>query len=75
MDIDSFPTEPFTMSTARACGISPTKVRRAVRRRLLVRVLQGVFLRSDVELTTQVKLAAAVLVISPHAVACDRTAA
>jgi len=75
MNIDSFPTEPFTMSTVRSCGISPVKVRRAVRRRLLVSVLRGVYLRSDVELTTQVKLAAAALVISPHAVACDRTAA
>ena len=75
MDIDRFPTAPFTMSTAKACGISPAKVRRAVRRRLLVRVLQGVYLRSDVELTTQMKMAAAALVISPHAVACDRTAA
>jgi Protein of unknown function (DUF559) len=75
MQIDRFPTEPFTMSAAKANGISPARVRRAVRQRMLVRVLQGVFLRSDVELTTQVKLAAAALVISPHAVACDRTAA
>jgi hypothetical protein len=75
MEIDRFPIEPFTMSTAKARGISPARVRRAVRQRLLVMVLRGVYLRSDVELTTQVKLAAAALVISPHAIACDRTAA
>jgi hypothetical protein len=75
MDIERFPTEPFTMSSAKRFGISPAKVRRAARRRLLVSVLRGVYLRSDVELTTKVKLAAAALVISPHAVACDRTAA
>jgi very-short-patch-repair endonuclease len=75
MEIDRFPIEPFTMSTAKACGISPAKVRRGVRQRQLVMALRGVYLRSDVELTTPVKLAAAVLVISPNAVACDRTAA
>jgi hypothetical protein len=75
MEIDRFPIEPFTMSMAKTHGVTPPRVRRAVRRRLLVRVLRGVYLRSDVELTTQVKLAAAALVISPHAVACDRTAA
>lgn len=75
MQIDRFPTEPFTMAAARSCGISPAKVRRGVRDRLLVMVLRGVYLRTDVELTTPVKLAAAALVISPHAVACDRTAA
>jgi hypothetical protein len=75
MEIDRFPVQPFTMTTAKAGGISPAKVRRGVRRRELVMVLRGVYLRSDVELTTAVKLAAAALVISPHAVACDRTAA
>ena len=75
MQIDKFPTEPFTISTARARGISPAKVRRGVRDGLLVMVLRGVYLRTDVELTTPVKLAAAALVISPYAVACDRTAA
>lgn len=75
MQIDRFPTEPFTMSAARSRGISPAKVRRGVRDRLLVMVLRGVYLRTDVELTTPVKLAAAALVISPYAVACDRTAA
>lgn len=75
MEIDRFPTKPFTMAAAKACGISPSRVRRAVRQRLVVMVLRGVYLRSDVELTTEVKLAAAALVISRHAVACDRTAA
>lgn len=63
------------MSAARDRGISSTKVRRAVRQRLLVQVLRGVYLRSDVELTTEVKLTAAARVISAHSVACDRTAA
>jgi hypothetical protein len=75
MDLDRFPTEPFTMVMAKDRGISPAKVRRAQRQRMLVQPLRGVYLRSDVELTTGVKLSAAALVISPHSVACDRTAA
>ena len=63
------------MSAARDRGISSTKVRRAVRQRLLVQVLRGVYLRADVELTTEVKLTAAARVISAHSIACDRTAA
>jgi len=75
MGISRFQKEPFTIAMAERRGISATKVRRAVRQRLLVQVLRGVYLRSDVELTTEVKLTAAALVISPYSVACDRTAA
>jgi len=42
---------------------------------MLRRVLRGVYVRGDVLVTTEVRLAAAALVISPHSVACDRTAA
>jgi hypothetical protein len=38
-------------------------------------LLRGVFLRADVPLTTELKLAAAALVVNESSVACDRTAA
>ena len=38
-------------------------------------VLRGVYLRSDIALTTELKLAAAALVVNKTSVACDRTAA
>ena len=40
------------MVMAKDRGISPAKVRRAQRQRMLVQPLRGVYLRSDVELTT-----------------------
>jgi hypothetical protein len=75
MEIEDLPTVPMTWRTAGARGISAARFRRAVRRRLLRPVLRGVFLRVDVRLTLEVKLAAAALVINRSAVACDRTAA
>jgi len=41
----------------------------------VVRVLHGVYLRGDVVPSTRTKLQAAALVVGPHAVVCDRTAA
>lgn len=75
MDIDSLPTEPITHASARGRGLSPTRLRRAIRQGLMRPVLRGVYLRSDLPLTLARKLSAAALVVSPAAVACDRTAA
>jgi very-short-patch-repair endonuclease len=70
-----FPEKPFTLPMARELGISRKRVAAAVREGVLQRTFHGVYLRADVELTTAAKAAAAALVVSPHAVLCDRTAA
>jgi hypothetical protein len=75
MDIHDLPPGPVTRRSAWTHDLSPQQLRRAVRRGLLRPVLHGVFLRADMPVTTQAKLAAAALVISSSSVACDRTAA
>jgi hypothetical protein len=75
MDITDLPAVPVTWGTAAAHGISAARFRQAVRRGLVRPVLRGVFVRVDVCLTLEVKLAAAALVINDSAVGCDRTAA
>jgi hypothetical protein len=75
MDISDIPTVPITWRSVAAHDLSPARLRRAVRRGLVRPVLRGVYLRSDNQLTTTIKAAAAALVINPASVACDRTAA
>jgi hypothetical protein len=60
---------------AEKCGISRERLRNEVASRDVVRVLRGVYLRSDVVLDTMTKAAAASKVVSSHSVICDRTAA
>jgi len=69
------PSRPFTTEQARAAGVTASRLENAVSTGLLRRVMHGVYLRSDVPLTLDRKLAAASSVIAPNAVACDRTAA
>lgn len=75
MRIDSLPDQPFTLRQARSWGLSRSRLRTAVRARRVVRLLLGVYLRADVEATVELRARAAALVISPHSVVCDRTAA
>jgi hypothetical protein len=75
MDVSELPSVPFTVTQAVELGLTPGGLRRWCRAGFVRRLLRGVYLRADLTLTTQVKLAAAALVISPNAVACDRTAA
>ena len=75
MDIDDLPGVPLTWASAEKHRLSTRRLRYAVRRGLVRPVLRGVFLRADVPLTLEVKLAAASLVINSSSVACDRTAA
>jgi hypothetical protein len=75
MEIQDLPAVPMTWGSARDHGVAAARFRRAVRRGQLVPVLHGVFLRADVCLTLELKLAAAALVICADSVACDRTAA
>ena len=70
-----FPRVPFTAGQARKWGWRQDELTAAVQERRLVRPLMGVYLRADVELDELSRTQAAALVISPHAVVCDRTAA
>jgi hypothetical protein len=75
MRIEDLPSTPFTTAMAHGWGFNHRRLRSAVRSRLLVRILRGVYLRAEVPVTTHTKLTAAALVIRPGSVACDRTAA
>ena len=75
MDVSELPAFPFTASQAVELGLTPAGLRRWCAARFVRRLLHGVYLRADLTVTMPVKLAAAALVISPNAVACDRTAA
>lgn len=75
MDLARIPDRPFTLVEAARFGLTPARVRRAVAAGVVRRLLYGVYLRGDIELTVPVRLAAAARVMSRDAVACDRTAA
>ncbi|GAB6986091.1 DUF559 domain-containing protein [Nocardioides pyridinolyticus] len=70
-----FPPSPFTCQEARAAGISRRRLDDAVQQRLLRRVLRGVYVDAALPDTPLLRVRAARLVISPHSVLCDRTAA
>jgi hypothetical protein len=69
------PRTPFTTRDAAALGLDRKALTRAIRDRLVVRLFTGVYVAADVEITTLVRAQAARLVMSPHSVLCDRTAA
>ncbi len=71
----TFPTEPFTTSMASSWGVSRNALGAAVDERRLVRLMSGLYVRADVSMTPLLRARAAALVISDHAVVCDRTAA
>jgi Protein of unknown function (DUF559) len=73
--MDDLPPRPFTTQQARAAGLPYARLESAVEAGRVRRVMHGVYLRTDLPLTLDRKLAAAALVIAPNAVACDRTAA
>ena len=70
-----WPDLPFTSHTARSLGASPDQLTEAVANSELVRVLTGVYLRADIPLDLVAKSRCAALVVTPHSVLCDRTAA
>ena len=75
MQISELPPFPFTTSCAAAWDLSRGCLRRWERAGVVQRALRGVYVRADLSMTMPLKLAAAALVISDDAVACDRTAA
>jgi hypothetical protein len=75
MNVTPFPTHPFTMTDCRALGIPRRRVAAAVRNGVLVRLFRNAYVIARPEMTVEERAYAASLVISGHAVICDRTAA
>ncbi len=75
MEIHDLPSTPIAWRTCTDHGLTPSRLRRAIKRGWLRPVVRGVYLRADVPLTIRSKVAAAALVINDTSVVCDRTAA
>jgi hypothetical protein len=71
----ALPDRPFTTREARQWGMTRTMMDDLVASRRLIRVLHGVYQHSEVPMTASTRVSAAQLVIRPHVVICDRTAA
>ena len=69
------PDTPFTAQGAQAMGLSRRRLRRLVDEREVRRVLRNVYVRADIEDSTETRARAAALVVNPASVVCDRTAA
>jgi hypothetical protein len=69
------PDLPFTRATAETLGISRHRLQEALRNREVRSVLRGVYVRNDVPDSQCLRVHAASLVMPPHHVLCDRTAA
>jgi hypothetical protein len=69
------PDRPFTTATARSRGLSGDRLAALVRDGALRRPFSGVYVPAHLPDDTEVRAAAAGLVMSEHSVLCDRTAA
>jgi len=69
------PSTPFTWAMAKEWGWTRQRLKDLLAQRALRRVLRNVYVRADQPDTPDLRARAAQLVLSPHAVACDRTAA
>lgn len=70
-----FPDRPFTCADAQRLGISRRRLRDSVRDGAVRRVVRGVYACAELGDTIELRTAAVALVVSPHSVVCDRTAA
>jgi hypothetical protein len=75
MAVIALPDRPFTWLEAHQWGLTRKTIDDLVASRRLTRVLQGVYQHMDAPLSAQTRAQAAQLVIRPHVVICDRTAA
>lgn len=66
---------PFTAAMAAAAGISPTRLRAMVRGGEVRAILHGVYADAGLTDSVDLRAAAAALVLPPHAVVADRSAA
>lgn len=69
------PEGPFTYRDAREAGWSRKRLETAIRNGVVRRVLHGVYVSCDALDTIELRVGALALVVSPHSVVCDRTAA
>jgi hypothetical protein len=69
------PPSPFTWAMAKEWGWTRRRLEALLARRELRRVLRNVYVRADQPDSPELRARAAHLVLSPVAVACDRTAA
>jgi hypothetical protein len=75
MDELMWPDAPFTLADIEALGIGQRALRDAVGEGRVRRVLRGVYVRSDLPDTVDLRAAAAGRALKPHCVVTDRTAA
>lgn len=73
--LSDLPTHPFSLDQALAVGISRHRLEDAVAAAEVRRVLRGVYVRADVEDSTELRVRGLSLVMNPYTVVCDRTAA
>ena len=72
----ALPQEPFTTAFARdELGISRHALRELQRSGVVRRLTSGVYVATSVEITVAVRAQALGLVVQPHQIVCDRTAA
>lgn len=74
-DTSQLPNGPFTSAMAAAAGITRHTLRRMLKSGLVVRITKDVYVDREVPLTLELRCQALALVVSPHQVVCDRTAA
>ena len=75
MSTIALPHEPFTFASLPSLGWTERDLRRALERGEVRRVLRGVYVASCREDTVQLRTAALRLLVGPHQVVVDRTAA
>lgn len=75
MDAMQIPDRPFTSQQAHALGLTDHQLRRGLAEGTLRRVVRGVYVPTALDDTIELRAAAATLVVRPHQVVCDRTAA
>ncbi|WP_322937634.1 type IV toxin-antitoxin system AbiEi family antitoxin domain-containing protein [Nocardioides bizhenqiangii] len=74
-DTPDIPDGPFTTEDAKGRGITRHTLRRMVREGVVRRVTAGVYAAAALEDTVELRARALALVLAPHQVVCDRTAA
>lgn len=73
--MEELPDHPFCLRDLDALGLSRSRLRRLIADGTLRRLFRGVYVRSDVPETLALRASALALVVPPHTVVCDRTAA
>ncbi len=74
-DMDIWPETPFITAQLSELGRTPRQLRDAVTDGILRMLLRGVYVRSDLPDTAELRARAAMLVVPPHVVVTDRSAA